>query len=81
MWLLSGGVRHKDGRERVITADKYGPYGDNHVFESDDGIIAVIDRPDVESVMRADVPDATHRAPRIRTPDIGRSFMQGSGGI
>ena len=44
MWLLSGGVRHKDGRERVITADKYGPYGDNHVFESDDGIIAVIER-------------------------------------
>jgi hypothetical protein len=58
-------VLYKDGRERVITSEKYGPYGDNHVFESADGIIAVIDRSDVESVMRADIPDATRRAPKV----------------
>lgn len=58
-------VQYRDGRERVITAEKYGPYGDNHVFESDSGLIAVIDRKDVESVMRADVPGTTHRVPRM----------------
>ncbi len=50
-------VRYKNGRVQTITADKYGPVGDNHVFESDGVDIAVIDRKDVESVMRADIPD------------------------
>lgn len=58
-------VRYKDGREQVITAEKYGPHGNNHVFsDADSTNIAVIDREDVESVMRADVPSPTRRAPR-----------------
>lgn len=57
-------VRYKNGRVQEITADKYGPVGDNHVFEADGVDIAVIDRKDVESVMRADVPDPVRRAPR-----------------
>lgn len=58
-------VRYKDGRVQIITADKYGPYGDNHIFESNSvGHVAVIDRKDVESVTRADVPDPAKPAPR-----------------
>jgi hypothetical protein len=50
-------VRYKDGRIQSITSDTYGPHGDNHVFESKDiGHVAVIDRKDVESVARDDVP-------------------------
>ena len=56
-------VRYKDGRVQKITAEKYVPVGDNHVFEADGVDIAVIDRKDVESVTRADVPDPESPGP------------------
>ena len=58
-------VTYKNGRTQIITAEKYGPVGDNHVFESDGVDIAVIDRKDVESVMRADIPGPEGRDPII----------------
>ena len=57
-------VRYKDGRVQAVTAEKYAPVGDNHVFESEGVDIAVIARQGVESVTRADVPDPRRPAPK-----------------
>jgi hypothetical protein len=51
-------VTYRDGRTHVITADKYGPYGDNLVFTLGNDEIAIIARSDVESVVRAEIPEA-----------------------
>lgn len=51
-------VTYCDGRTHVVTADKYGPYGDNYVFTLDGVEIAIITRSDVESVMLVDIPEA-----------------------
>ena len=50
-------VTYRDGRTHVITADKYGPYGDNFIFPLGRDEIAIIARIDVESVVRADIPE------------------------
>jgi hypothetical protein len=51
-------VTYRDGRTHVITADKYGPYGENFVFTLDGAEIAMITRIDVESIVRTEVPEA-----------------------
>ncbi len=51
-------VTYRDGRTHVVTADKYGPYGENFVFTLGGEEIAIITRSDVESVMLAEIPEA-----------------------
>jgi hypothetical protein len=48
-------VTYRDGRSRLVPADKYGPYGDCFVFTFD-GEESSIARRDVESVMLAAIP-------------------------
>ncbi len=51
-------VTYRNGRTHVIAADKYGPYGENFVFTLGGEEIAIIARSDVESVVRANIPEA-----------------------
>jgi hypothetical protein len=51
-------VTYRDGRTHVVTADKYGPYGENFVFTLDGEEIAIIARTDVESVVHTNIPEA-----------------------
>jgi hypothetical protein len=65
-------VTYRDGRTHVVTADKYGPYGENLVFTLGGEEIAIIARSDVESVMLAAIPEA-ELPPRSRWSQPGRS--------
>ena len=58
-------VVYKDGRARIVPADKYGRYGNIYSFERDGRDILTIDADAVESVGEAELPDPTSRAPRI----------------
>jgi hypothetical protein len=51
-------VTYRDGRTHVVTADKYGPYGENFVFTRGGEEIAIIARSNVENVVRSDIPEA-----------------------
>jgi hypothetical protein len=50
-------VIYHDGRTHIITAERFGPYGENYVFERDGKDAAIIPRAIVESVMVADIPE------------------------
>jgi hypothetical protein len=58
-------VRYKDGRLQRIPAVSYTPAGENHIFEDNGEIVAVIDRKEVEGVTRADIPDPETPGPVI----------------
>jgi hypothetical protein len=57
-------VVYKDGRTRIVPADKYGRSGDIYWFTRDGRDILTIDADTVESVGEADLLDPKSRAPR-----------------
>jgi hypothetical protein len=58
-------VVYKDGRTRIVPAEKYGRYGNIYSFERDGRDILTIDADTVESVGEADLPDPASRGPVI----------------